>query len=63
MLSHSGSVTLSASLLTLEGKYTFRGYLLHALCFGNMSIHAVFCLGTRCTERGLGNVGHCGVEL
>ncbi len=36
MLSHSGgvSVTISVCLLTVEGKYTFSGYLLHILCFG-----------------------------
>lgn len=34
MLSHSGSVTVSVSLLTSEGKYTFSGYLRHVPCFG-----------------------------
>lgn len=34
MLSHSGSVSLSMSLLTFEGKYTFSGYLQHVQCFG-----------------------------
>lgn len=36
MLSHSGSVSVavSVSLLTLEGKHTFSGYLLHIPCFG-----------------------------
>lgn len=41
MLSHSGSVSLSMSLLTFEGKYTLGGYLQHVQCFG-------MCLAVLC---------------
>lgn len=61
MLSQSGSVSVavSVSLLTLEGKHTFSGYLLHIPCFG-ISL-SMLCFVWEHAERGLDNVGHYGV--